>query len=68
MGIKQLSDYLSIPVKTLYEWASRGEIPSIKLGSRVLFDVQDIDNMMIAKKRSTQQGDKTVNKILGDIR
>jgi len=36
---------MSIPVKSLYELASQGRIPSIKLGKRVLFDLQDISDL-----------------------
>ncbi|MDL1934696.1 helix-turn-helix domain-containing protein [Candidatus Brocadia sp. AMX2] len=35
-NIKEVSEYTSLPVKTLYEWASLGRIPSIKLGRRVI--------------------------------
>jgi excisionase family DNA binding protein len=45
-NIKEVSEYTSLPVKTLYEWASVGRIPSIKLGRRVLFDLQDIDQIL----------------------
>lgn len=67
VNIKEVSAYTSLPVKTLYEWASQLKIPSIKLGRRVLFDLQDIDQIMAAQKRDAQQCDKTVNKIVGDI-
>ncbi|MCE7913066.1 MAG: hypothetical protein DCC43_16165 [Candidatus Brocadia sp.] len=67
ISIKKLSVYTSLPVKTLYEWASQRIIPSIKLRRRVLFDLQDIDQIMAAQKRDAQQCDKTVNKIVGDI-
>ncbi len=66
-NIKQVSEYTSLPVKTLYEWASIGKIPSIKLGRRVLFDLHDIDVVMASLKRTYNQEDKTVNKIIGDI-
>ncbi|MCQ3916397.1 MAG: hypothetical protein DPW20_03255 [Candidatus Brocadia sp.] len=52
-NIKEVSEYTSLPVKTLYEWASLGRIPSIKLGRRVLFDLNDIDNFMASLKRDT---------------
>ena len=64
-SIKEISEYTSLPVKTLYEWASIGLIPSIKLGRRVLFDLEDIDRLLASLKRDT--GEKTVNKIIGDI-
>jgi len=67
-SIKEVSEYTSLPIKTLYEWASIGRIPSIKMGSRVLFDLHDIDNAMVSLKRPYLQQDKTVDKIVGDIR
>lgn len=67
-NIKEVSVYTSLPVKTLYDWASQGKIPSIKFGRRVLFDLHDIDQIMATQKRDTQQCEKTVNKIVGDIR
>ena len=67
VSIKEVSVYTSLPVKTLYEWASTGRIPSIKLGRRVLFDLHDIDNAMANLKRNTNQSEKTSNKIVADI-
>ncbi len=63
-NIKDVSEYTSLPVKTLYEWAAQGRIPSIKIGSRVLFDLHDIDHLMQSLKRSTGQLEQTVQKIL----
>ena len=45
VNINVVSEYMSIPVKSLYELASQGRIPSIKLGKRVLFDLQDISDL-----------------------
>ena len=67
VDIKATSRYTSLPVKTLYEWASIGKIPSIKIGRRVLFDLVDIDKIMDSFKRSSNQGQITVNKIIGDL-
>ena len=66
-NIKEVSEYTSLPVKTLYDWASQGKIPSIKYGRRVLFDLEDIDRLMSNFKRNTKQHDQTVNKIVGDV-
>jgi excisionase family DNA binding protein len=68
VGIKEASKYTSIPVKTLYEWASIGRVPSIKMGRRVLFDLDDIDKVMASLRRPYLQHDITVDKIVGDIR
>tara|TARA_B100001964_G_C13719499_1_gene373952 strand:+ start:240 stop:512 length:273 start_codon:yes stop_codon:yes gene_type:complete len=66
-NIKELSVYTSLPEKTLYEWANQGKIPSIKLGSRVLFDLNDIDKVMEYFKRPYLQHEKTVNKVVLDF-
>ena len=66
-SIKDVSEYTSLPVKTLYEWAGQGRIPSIKIGRRVLFDLQDIDVLMGNLKRVNNQHEKTVNKIVAEI-
>jgi len=67
VNINEVSEYTSIPVKSLYELASQGRIPSIKLGKRVLFDLQDIDKMMESKKRTCNKDEEIVNKILGGV-
>ncbi len=67
VNINEVSEYTSLPVKSLYELASQGRIPSIKLGSRVLFDLQDIDKMMESKKRTCNKDEEIDNKILGGI-
>ena len=65
--IKEVSGYTSIPIKTLYEWASLGRIPSIKMGRRVLFDLHDIDKIMDSFKRTTNQCEMTTKKVVGDL-
>ena len=66
-NIKEVSEYTSLPVSTLYEWAGTGLIPSIKIKRRVLFDLHDIDKIMASLKRSSNQCEKTANKIIGDM-
>ena len=67
VDIKAASRYTSLPVQTLYEWSGIGRIPSIKIGRRVLFDLHDIDKVMDSFKRSSDQYEKTVNKIIGAL-
>ncbi len=67
VDIKRVSEYTSLPTATLYEWASQGKIPSIKIGRRVLFDLQDIDKVMARLKRTNNQCDKIANKIVGGV-
>ncbi len=66
VNIKEVSAYTSLPIKTLYEWAGQGKIPSIKMGRRVLFDLHEIDEVMVSLKRPYLQHEKTANKIIGD--
>ncbi len=66
-NIKEVSEYTSLPVKTLYEWAGQGKIPSIKVGRRRLFDLKEIDKFMESLKCPYNQHEKTVNKIVADI-
>ena len=66
-NIKEVSEYTSLPVKSLYELAGTGRIPSIKIGRRVLFDLTKIDLVMDSFKRSSNQCETTANKIIGDL-
>ncbi len=67
VDIKAVSMYTSLAESTIYEWAGQGKIPSIKIGRRVLFDLKDIDKLMASLKRTNNQEEKTVNKIIGDL-
>ncbi len=67
VDIKAVSKYTSLPVKTLYEWASLGKFPSVKYGRRVLFDLKDVDKAMADLKRPYLQHEKTADKILGGL-
>ncbi|MCR4289167.1 MAG: helix-turn-helix domain-containing protein [Candidatus Scalindua sp.] len=67
MDIKRVSRYTSLSVNMLYEWASQGKIPSVKLGRIVLFDLNDIDALMASMKRNTNQVEEASDKIIGDL-
>ena len=67
VNINEVAEYTSLPVKSLYELASLGRIPSIKLGRRVLFDLQDIDKMMESMKRTCNKEEEIANKIIGGV-
>ena len=64
VNINEVSEYTSLPVKSLYELASLGRMPSIKLGRRVLFDLQDIDKMMESMKRTCNKEEEIDKKII----
>ncbi len=67
LSVKQVSEYTSLSVKTVYQWVAERKIPHIKIGRRILFDISEIDNLMESLKRSHNQCEKTANKIIGDI-
>ncbi|MCF6149452.1 MAG: helix-turn-helix domain-containing protein [Candidatus Kuenenia sp.] len=66
IDIKEVSEYTSLSSKKLYDWASQGKFPSIKCGSRVLFDKKDIDTYMESLKRISDSGKARAKKIIGD--
>ena len=66
-NIKEVSEYTSIPVKTLYEWSSVGKIPCIRLGRKLLFDLHDIDQLMASMKSTNNQEEEIVNIIIGNV-
>ncbi len=43
IDIMELSKRLSIPTGTLYNWVSQKRIPFVKIGRRVLFDLDEIE-------------------------
>ena len=63
-SIKEVSEYTSLPATTLYEWAAQKRIPSIKIGRRVLFDLKDIDNLMLKLKRAGNDIQEKVDKFV----
>lgn len=65
--IKEISEYTSLPVKTLCDWAGQGRIPSIKIGRRVLFDLHEIDQVMENMKRTTGKCENTAQKIISGV-
>jgi excisionase family DNA binding protein len=67
VGRKTVAQYTSLAENTIYEWAGQGKIPSIKIGRRVLFDLEDIDRLMSSLKRTNDQENKIVDKIIGDL-
>lgn len=50
VGPKELADYLSISINTVYSWIWQKRIPYVKLGKLVRFDLQEIDTWLKEKK------------------
>ena len=63
VGVKELSEMLSIPIGTIYNMVSRREIPNVKIGRRTLFDLKTIE--VWVEKHSFQPADFSNPKRMG---
>jgi len=54
LNIKEVSDYLKIPVSTVYTLAQDGKVPAIKVGKHWRFLKRDLDEMF-AQQRLIKQ-------------
>lgn len=57
---KEVSEYLGISVKGIYNMVYRRQIPFVKIGGRLKFDIRDIDNWIEENKF------KDVNSLLNE--
>jgi len=51
ISVAEAAKYLGVQKSTIYSWAWRRKIPSVKMGRRLLFDQEDLDRMIEAGKR-----------------
>ncbi len=51
ISVEDAARYLGVKKSTIYSWAWRRKIPSVKIGRRLLFDQEDLDRMIEAGKR-----------------
>jgi len=56
MTINQLSEVINVKKKTLYDWAHKGQIPYIKLGRLLRFDLAEIETWLKRRKCKTRNG------------
>lgn len=52
LNIKEVSEYLKIPVSTLYKLIQDGKVPAVKLGKHWRFMKKDLDNLFEQKPPS----------------
>lgn len=53
VGVEELSEYLGVPIKTLYEWHQAGKGPcAVRVGRRLRYLVSDV-NVWLLKQRTT---------------
>ena len=55
LDVKTAATYLSISRAMLYQWASKGKIPSIRINTRRLFDVNDLDEFVDGLKNKQEK-------------
>ena len=60
MTIKQLSEYMNIPVWTLYAWVHQKRIPYYKIGKMIRFDVYEVTQWLTVF-RIPEKADKSEN-------
>ncbi|MCD6318917.1 helix-turn-helix domain-containing protein [Candidatus Aerophobetes bacterium] len=44
LDIKEAAEFLNVSPNTLYSWVSQRRIPFVKLGRRVEFDLEDLQD------------------------
>ncbi len=54
LSVEEAARYLGVRKSTIYSWAWRRKIPSVKMGRRLLFDQEDLDRMIEAGKREAR--------------
>lgn len=50
LTVRDLALLLGMHPKTIYEWTARGELPCIRLGSRLRFSTSDVSRWLQARK------------------
>ena len=53
MSRKEVADYLHISLPTLHDWTKMGWLPSYKIGNRVLYKNNEVDDSLRVRKFRT---------------
>ncbi len=54
LNVEGSARYLGVRKCTIYSWAARKKIPSVKIGRRLLFDRKDLDDLIEKGKREVE--------------
>ena len=54
LNVEGSARYLGVRKSTIYTWAARRKIPSVKIGRRLLFDRKDLDKLIEEQKRGIE--------------
>lgn len=55
LNINELSSLLQVSVPTLYRWVHEKKIPHVKLGGKLRFAAEDIENFVSQNSVSVQK-------------
>ena len=55
LSVEGSARYLGVRKSTIYSWAARRQIPSVKMGRRLLFDLEDLDRIIEERKRGVER-------------
>jgi excisionase family DNA binding protein len=55
LDVKEAAAFLNVSTRTLWSMANSGELPSVRIRRRVLFDLRDLEAFIEAAK-STKKG------------
>ncbi len=54
LTVEEAAKYFGVQKSTIYSWAWRRKIPSVKMGRRLLFNQEDLDRIIEAGKREAR--------------
>ena len=63
VGVKEISEMLSVKTKTLYQWAELGQIPFIKMNGCLRFDLSDIMQWIKNCKNKSESSYNSLSKL-----
>jgi len=54
IGVREVSEILTVKPSTLYQWAELGQIPCIKINGALRFDIEDVLNWIKSCKKNVE--------------
>jgi len=66
IGVDQLADTLKVPKKTIYFWVSKKEIPYLKVGRHLRFDLQQVIEFFRDQTRANQPACQVTQSIVNN--
>jgi excisionase family DNA binding protein len=63
VGVREVSEMLSVKPKTLYQWAELAQIPHVKMNGCLRFDLADIAEWIKNCKKMAESGYNPLSKL-----